>query len=172
MTEAIWIAILASSAWGIINTIIGGILVRNRTKSESTRLDKEANKFQSEAEERIFRNLQDQLSDAIDRAAAAEERSSQAIEEAHLQGARVLKLIHMFEEHIPWDRAILELLQKLGVPATDIPRVPELNPYVVLEGSRATKTATRLRPRNRHRRATNGATPDDDDDESTNDYSL
>lgn len=159
--DAIWIALLSSSAWGIINALVAGWLVRSRTRSESDKMQAEGKKFQSEAEERIYRKLQDQLNDALNRADTAEQRANEAIEEAHLQGSRVMLLIRMFEAHIPWDRSMVDLAMRLGAEATDIPAVPELNPYTVF-----TLVENGKVKRRRRRKITNSGHDDDDEEDS------
>lgn len=142
--NAIWIALASSSIWGIINAGVAGWLVRRRTQGETARLQGEARDFETRAEERIVASMQEQIQDLLARAAGAEERASAAIEEAHLQGERVLALIRMFELHIPWDRAVLTLLGDLGADLSKMPALVELNPYAVLSQHPSNKRGTHL----------------------------
>ena len=130
--QALWIALLSSSAWGIINAVVAGWLVRKRTQGETVRLRGEARDFETRAEERIVASMQVQIQDLLARAAGAEERAATAIEEAHLQGERVLALIRMFEAHLPWDRAVLSLLKELGADPDRLPPLADFDPYSVL----------------------------------------
>lgn len=131
MTPAVWIALLSTSAWGVINTVVAALVIRSRTKAETVKIASESENYQQDAEDKIYKRLQGQLQNALDRASHAEGRADKAIDQSNKQGMRLMMLVEMFEKHAPTDKWMKDKLIELGVAAEDIPVAP-LNPYEVL----------------------------------------
>lgn len=133
MSTTVWIALFSTSAWGVINTLAAAWVIRKRTSAETERVARESDSIEQDREDKIYKRLRGQISDAIMRAEHAEGRADEAIDRSNWQGRRIMALVEMFEAHAPWDRLMREKLIELGVPADEIPVAPLLNPYEVLQ---------------------------------------
>jgi hypothetical protein len=133
VNNAILIALLSSSIWGVLNAIVAGVIVRRRTDAERKKLASESDKIDQEAEDRIYARLRENLADALERATRAENHADEAVAKSNRNGFLLYQLVDLIQGHRPWDVRIYELLVKHSPEiASEVGPPPDLNPYEIL----------------------------------------